>query len=103
MSTAHAMARFFSQSSTPFIKAEDMPALAASSKGMMRRMHRAIRKGYAKNCTLEIHDGVLLIALAKKTVKDQCLSCGAPLTGVVDENSSCSYCGNLIMGVLEKR
>ena len=48
-------------------------------------------------------NGVLLIALAKKTVKDRCLSCGAPLTGVVDENSKCSYCGNLIMGVLEKR
>jgi DNA-directed RNA polymerase subunit RPC12/RpoP len=70
---------------------------------MMKRMRRAIRKGYAKNCTLEVHNGVLLIALAKKTVKDQCLSCGAPLTGVADENSRCSYCGNLIMGVLEKR
>ncbi len=103
ISTAHAMARFFAQSKTPFIKAEDMPALAASSKGMMRRMRRAIRKGYAKNCTLEVHDGVLMIALAKQTVKDRCLSCGAPLTSVSDENSRCTYCGNLIMGVLEKR
>ena len=103
ISTAHAIARFFSQSKTPFIKAEELPALAAGSKGMMKRMRRAIRKGYAKNCTLEVHNGVLLIALAKKTVKDRCLSCGAPLTGVVDENSKCSYCGNLIMGVLEKR
>ena len=103
ISTAHALARFFSQSRTPFIKAEELPGLAASSKGMMKRMRRAIRKGYARNCTLEVHDGVLMIALAKKTVKDRCLSCGAPLTGVTDENSRCSYCGNLIMGVLEKR
>lgn len=103
ISTAYALARFFSQSETPFIKAEEMPHLIASGKGMMNRMCRAIRKGYSKNCTLEVHDGVLMIALAKKTVKDRCLSCGAPLVGVTDENSKCSYCGNLIMGVLEKR
>ena len=52
---------------------------------------------------LDVHDGELMVALAKKTVKDRCLSCGAPLTGVTDENSRCSYCGNLIMGVLEKK
>ena len=50
-----------------------------------------------------MHDGQLVVALAKMVVKDRCLSCGAPLTGVTDENSRCSYCGNLIMGVLEKR
>ena len=66
-------------------------------------MRRAIRNRYLRNCTLEVHDGELMVALAKKTVKDRCLSCGAPLTGVTDENSRCSYCGNLIMGVLEKK
>ncbi len=92
----------FAQSQRPFIFMEQIPQLG-SGKAKLNRMRRAIRNGYLKNCTLEVHDGVLMAALAKKTVKDRCLSCGAPLTGVTDENSRCTYCGNLIMGVIEKR
>ena len=39
----------------------------------------------------------------KKIVKDQCPSCGAPIVGAVDENYKCSYCGNTIIGVIEKK
>ena len=95
---------YFSNVSKPFVNASDLPDLsfASSGKSKLKRMRRAIRNGYLKNCTLEMHDGVLVVALAKKTVKDRCLSCGAPLTNAADENAKCSYCGNLIMGVLEK-
>ena len=92
----------FATVKTPFIRENQLPQYTVGRAGLAR-MRRAIRCGYLKNCTLEVHDGVLMVALAKKTVKDRCLSCGAPLVGVADENSRCSYCGNLIMGVLEKR
>ena len=92
----------FATVNTPFIREDQLPQYTVGRSGLAR-MRRAIRCGYLKNCTLEVHDGVLMVALAKKTVKDRCLSCGAPLVGVADENSRCSYCGNLIMGVLEKR
>ena len=97
--------KYFSGVTRPFIAAEGLPDLGVISSGRrkMKRMRMAIRKGYLKNCTIEMHDGVLVIALAKTVVKDRCLTCGAPLVGVADENSRCSYCGNLIMGVLEKR
>lgn len=93
---------YFATVNTPFICEDQLPQYTVGRSGLAR-MRRAIRCGYLKNCTLEVHDGVLMVALAKKTVKDRCLSCGAPLVGVADENSRCSYCGNLIMGVLEKR
>lgn len=96
---------YFSKAERPFIKVEKLPDLnfASSGKSKLKRMRLAIRNGYLKNCTLEVHGGVLVVALAKKTVKDRCLSCGAPLVGVKDENDKCRYCGNLVMGVLEKR
>ncbi len=98
-------ANYFSRSTKPFINANTLPDLgfASSGKSKLKRIRYAIKNGYLKNCTLEVHDGQLVVALAKMVVKDRCLSCGAPLTGVTDENSRCSYCGNLIMGVLQKR
>ena len=98
-------ANYFSRSTKPFVNANTLPDLgfASSGKSKLKRIRYAIKNGYLKNCTLEVHDGQLVVALAKMIVKDRCLSCGAPLTGVVDENARCSYCGNLIMGVLEKR
>ena len=99
---ARSWSSYFASVRTPFITEGRLPQVTAG-RSSLPRMRRAIRNRYLRNCTLEVHDGVLMVALAKKTVKDRCLSCGAPLTGVADENSRCSYCGNLIMGVLEKR
>ena len=99
---AHHWSAYFATVRTPFIPENKLPQITAG-RSKLSRMRRAIRSRYLKNCTLEVHGGELMVALAKRTVKDQCLSCGAPLTGVADENSRCSYCGNLIMGVLEKR
>lgn len=99
---ARGWSSYFSSVRTPFIPENRLPQVTAG-KASLTRMRRAIRNRYLKNCTLEVHGGELMVALAKKTVKDRCLSCGAPLVGVTDENSKCSYCGNLIMGVLEKR
>ena len=94
--------KFFATVRSPFVKESRLPQYSVG-KAKLSRMRRAIRNRYLKNCTLEVHDDTLMVALAKKVVKDQCVSCGAPITGVTDENTRCSYCGNPIMGVLEKR
>lgn len=62
-----------------------------------------IKKGYLVNCTVEFHDGRPQVVLAKKIVKDTCPNCGAPIVGAVDEVYKCSYCGNKIFDVIEKK
>ena len=102
--TSDICARFFSKSKKPFIDAKKLPDIGIISDGKMKLkcMRRAIHRGDLVNCTLEVHDGRLMAVLAKKIVKDRCLSCGSPIVGVVDENYVCKSCGRLIMGVVEK-
>ena len=63
----------------------------------------AIRKGYLKNCTIEIHAGVPKVALLKKIAKDRCPTCGAPFTEVPGETYTCKYCRNTIKRVVVKK
>lgn len=102
---AETYAEYFSKCKVPFIKANDLPAAGRSSseKRKIKSVRRALRRGYLLNCTLEMHNSELKIALAKKIVKDECPSCGASIVGAVDENYKCQYCGNLIMGVISKK
>ena len=69
----------------------------------MKFVKASICNGYLKNCTFEKHNDEIVVALSKKVVKDRCVSCSAPITGAVDENYRCRYCGNLIMGVVVKK
>lgn len=103
--TAEKCSGFFARCKTPFIEAGDFPYLNGSHgrQEKMKSVRGAVRRRYLCNCTFEKHDNVLKIALAKKIVKDTCPSCGAPVTGAVDENYKCSYCGNMIMGVISKK
>lgn len=66
-------------------------------------VYGAMRRRYLKNCTLEMHDGELKMALAKKIVKDRCPSCDGVITGAVNEHYRCRYCNNLIMDVVVKK
>lgn len=66
-------------------------------------LRKIIQNGYIKNCTIENHNGKMKIALAKKIVKDSCPSCGAPVTGAVNENYICEFCKNRIIKVIEKK
>ena len=68
----------------------------------IQKVRKAIHKGDLINCTLEVHQKELVVALAKKIVKDKCPSCSGPIVGAVDENYVCNYCGKQIMGVVEK-
>ena len=104
MITANICAEFFSKSSKPFIHADSLPDMGLPSKSIkkMERVRKSIHYGDLKNCTMEVHEGKLMVALAKKIVKDQCHSCGGAIVGAVDENYVCKYCGRKIMGVVEK-
>lgn len=103
VSEAESCAIFFSKTEHPFIPTEEIPSIKAKGKGKMRRVRGALKNGYLSNCTLEVHDGTMDVALAKKIVKDTCPSCASPITGAVDEDYTCKVCGNKIMGVLEKK
>lgn len=101
-------AKFFSESKTAFIDAENLPDMGSISSGSsgkkkLKGARNAIRSNYLVNCTLEVHDDRLMVALAKKIVKDQCPSCGAPIVGAANENYVCQYCGRVIMEVIEKK
>lgn len=102
--TANICADFFSKSSRPFIHAGRLPdvGLSSDSSKKMKCVRKSIHYGDLVNCTLEVHEGKLMVALAKKIVKDTCPSCGSPIVGAVDENYVCKYCGRQIMGVVEK-
>lgn len=105
LAAAEKCAVFFSRYRVPYVQVDAIPNIGTleSSSGRMKKIRGAIRHGYLKNCTFEMHGGKLTAALAKKIVKDQCPGCGAPLTGAVDENCVCSYCGKEIMGVIVKK
>lgn len=98
-----AFAKFFSKFQKPFIQAEELNTMNASSGKKLGKVRGAIRKGYLDHCTLEVHDAILKIALAKKIVKDHCPTCASPINGAVDENYTCQYCGNKIMDVVVKK
>ncbi len=103
--TADTCSKHFSESKTPFVRVETLPAFKhkLNKKRVMKSVRGAIRRRYLINCTLEKHDGALKVALAKKIVKDECPSCGGSIVGAVDEHYQCRYCGNIIMEVVRKK
>lgn len=104
------------EESRPLIKLEDFRAKVKEkykatnnntynfylNGNMVDYVSGAIKYNYLRNCTLEIHDGEVYIAMAKKVVKDKCPYCGAPIAGVYSEKYECMYCGMLINDVLIK-
>ena len=103
--TADDCSCYFSRCKTPFVDIEKLPIRKkkSSEKRKVKSVNSALRHRYLINCTFEKHDGNLKLALAKKVVKDQCPSCGAPIVGAVDEHYKCRYCDNIIMGVISKK
>ena len=103
--TADDCSCYFSRCKTPFVDIEKLPIRKnkSSEKRKVKSVNSALRHRYLINCTFEKHDGNLKLALAKKVVKDQCPSCGAPIVGAVDEHYIGKYCDNIIMGVISKK
>lgn len=101
---ADVCSKFFAKYKTPCVKASDLPNYQNKNNDRkIQLVRQAMKKRYLKNCTLERHSGVLEVALAKRIVKDQCPSCGASITGAVDKDYTCSYCGRRIMNVVVKK
>ena len=104
MMTAKICAEVFAKSSKPFVPESRLASAGVPLEGNrgLRSIRYSIHKRDLRNCTLEVHEGKLMVALAKKIVKDKCPSCSGPIVGAVDENYVCQYCGRQIMGVVEK-
>lgn len=104
ISKAKKYSRLFAIYKTPFVKVYDMPdgKNQLGQDKMMKAVRGALRRRYLINCTIEKHEGALMVALAKQIVKDRCINCGAPIVGAVDEHYKCNYCRNMIMGVIKK-
>ena len=96
---------FFERCKQPFVNIMEVPIVRKRMyPGMgIRTIRRAMRFGYLKNCTLDMNEGNLRVALARKIVKDACPHCNAPIVGAVDANYICKYCGKTIMGVVERK
>ncbi len=103
--TASLCSDFLAKVKRPFVKISSLPQLnfCISNKKKMKLVKASICNGYLCNCTFEKHNGEVMVALSKKVVKDRCPTCGAPITGAVDECYKCRYCGNLIMDVVVKK
>lgn len=104
ITTADRMSHQFATCTTPFVEKDRLLVASnhTSPTKILKPVRSAIRRRYLINCTLESHDGQLLVALAKKIIKDQCPTCGAPITGAVDEHYVCQYCRHKIMNVIVK-
>lgn len=110
MGFAIRFSRFLTKQDKPFIEIRNLEEetgeneLISPYKGeLLTNINGAIKYGYIRNCTIEFHDGVPVIALEKKIVIDKCPHCGAPVVGVYDDSYICSYCGNKIINVIEKK
>lgn len=93
--TAKKCAEIFAVWERPFVPAIYLPGVHIFRK--------AADHGYLKKCTLEVYEDELMVVLARKIVKDRCITCLAPIVGAVDENYVCQYCGRKIMGVICKQ
>lgn len=113
--SAKSFSRYFMTVNKPFLTIKDIPEPTFRSgagvvwlnKYKMKNLSLldgALRKGYLKNCTIEIHAGVPKIALSKKIVKDSCPTCGAPFdTDIKNDVYVCKFCGNEISRVVAKK
>lgn len=98
MSKALNFSYTFSHSNSPFLNFSVL-----DTKKPVVFLRKVLQGGYIRNCTIENHQGKMKIALARKIVKDSCPSCGASITGAVDENYICEFCKNRIIKVIEKK
>ncbi|MCR4786965.1 MAG: hydrogenase maturation nickel metallochaperone HypA [Lachnospiraceae bacterium] len=95
---------FFTKCDKPFVDTKMIPAYRnKGEKKKINLIRQSMRKGYLRNCTLEKHKGILEVALGKKIVKDRCPFCAGAITGAVDKDYVCRYCGNTIMDVIVKK
>lgn len=87
---------------SPYLSIGSLGGNAGNDIGTVRRIRSTLQARYLRNCSIEKHDGELRVAVARRIVKDECPTCGAPIIGAVDENYVCQYCRNRIIRVIVK-
>ena len=113
ISAAHGFSIQFLEATEPFLNVNELKVPTFNSGAQIKWYSKyrsknlslldgAIRKGYLKNCAIEIHAGVPKVVLAKKVVKDKCPTCGALITEVESDTCICKYCGSTIKRVVVK-
>lgn len=113
LEVAEYYSKIFASKDKAFLDVYELPALNVSKgisfylkddfkKNVLKLIEGALKKGYLKNCTIEIHNGRPKIVLDKKIVKDTCPNCGAPIVGAKNDIYVCRYCGSRISGVVKK-
>ena len=111
---AYYYSEIFARKNKAFLDISELPSLDVSrgiaiylksdfKNNVLKLIEGALKKGYLKNCTIEIHNGKPKIVLDKKVVKDTCPNCGAPIVGAKNEIYVCRYCGSKISGVIKKK
>ena len=97
--------RYFARCKKAIVPIEWLPVVKKENNKLLglKSVRASMRRRYLKNCTFEVHDEQLKMALAKKIVKDKCPSCYGAITGAVNENYRCRYCNSLIMDVVVKK
>lgn len=105
LNTTYSCSRYFAHCKKAIVPIEWLPTVERKNEKIqgLASVRSSMRRRYLKNCTFEVHDGKLKMALAKKIVKDKCPSCDGAITGAVNENYRCQYCNNLIMDVVVKK
>lgn len=89
----------FAKAKKSYVLKSELPKI----RNLIRKVCRTIKKGYAKNCSIECVDGIFRISLAKKIQKDKCPYCGAPVVDVKNEQYKCPYCQRTVIGIVEKK
>ena len=105
LSAADASSRYLARCKKAIIPIHWLPTVTRKDGKIngFKPVYGAMRRRYLNNCTFEMHDGELKMALAKKIVKDKCPSCNGAITRAVNEHYRCRYCNNLIMDVVVKK
>ena len=105
LSAADASSRYLARCKKAIIPIHWLPTVTQKNGKIngFKPVYGAMRRRYLNNCTFEMHDGELKMALAKKIVKDKCPSCNGAITRAVNEHYRCRYCNNLIMDVVVKK
>lgn len=105
ISAADSCARYLARCKKAIIPIHWLPTVNIKENKFsgLKPVYAAMRRRYLNNCTVEMHDGELKMALAKKIVKDKCPYCNGEITGAANEHYRCRYCNNLIMDVVVKK
>lgn len=73
-----------------------------SEKKKLKAFREIQKRGYSRNCSLIHTEDGLRIGLKREIKKGVCPMCGSPLTGTLQDQCKCNYCGYVINDAIGK-